>query len=613
MTEKRKDRKKITISRTFFRWLLIITAASFLVSLTFTWIFETKAARDSARSLLSTNVRDVKQDVIDASNENLLDKTWQIAMRIDAGAPTDPESLKQLMQEFDVAEINVVSDEGIIIASTSEQFLNYDMRSGKQSAEFLILLTGEETQYVQSYQPTAFDPSISRKYAAAFLYDGGFVQAGYDGRQFQKDISKRVTDAARNRHVGQDGGMILANEEQTIVSDRYGFVGKKLQKTGLRIDGIPEEEVFQAVVNGEEASCMYLISEGYSIIAVLPEKEIIQQRNSGLLVMGIAEILIFALLFLVIYLLVRRRVVDRIDRVNQSLSRITEGNLEEVVDVRSNVEFAQLSDDINSTVDTLKRYIAEAAARIDEELAYAETIQRSLLPSVFPPYPERKDFALYAAMDTAKEVGGDFYDFYLRDENSLALVVADVSGKGIPAAMFMMRAKTMLRDCSERTERVSEIFQQANDRLCEENDANMFLTAWMGVLDTKTGILRFVNAGHMQPVLIRRGKASFIEQKTNLVLAMMDDVEYEEDTIRLEPGDILYLYTDGVTEAAAADQSMFGFDRLLEILSKDFGTGEDACRQVIRTVRENVDSFVQEEPQFDDITQLCFYYGQEKE
>ena len=299
--------------------------------------------------------------------------------------------------------------------------------------------------------------------------------------------------------------------------------------------------------------------------------------------------------------------------MNSSLSKITDGDLDEVVDVRSNAEFSDMSDDINSTVSTLKQYIAAAAARIDEELAFAKSIQESALPSVFPPYPDRKEFSVFATMDTAKEVGGDFYDFYFLDETRLAFLIADVSGKGIPAAMFMMTSKTVLRDYAERGDSPCDVFKNANTKLCEGNESEMFLTAWMGFLEMDTGLVHFVNAGHNPPVLIHGGKAAFIKQKANLMLAVMEGMRYREQTLQLEPGDILYLYTDGVTEASAHDESRFGNDRLLELLSDDFGTGDEACRRICKVVRESIDEFAKGEQQFDDITQVCLYYAGNQE
>ena len=611
MTADTRKKQGISISRTFFRWLLIIFVIGFLTSMTFTWIHQNRISRDNALALLQINVQDVKKDITDASDRNLLQITRQIAVEIDSGSPVNDDKLQQMLDFYDVAEINIVDDSGVIIMSTMPTFLNYNMKNGSQSSEFLALLNGSENEHVQKYQPTSFDSALSRKYAAVKLRSGGFVQVGYNGEQFRADIRQDVVDAAKNRHVGQNGCIIIASEDWSITSDRFGLEGKNLAETGIWIDvdRMPQNKIFHTKVYGLPCSCMYIFSEGYYIISVLPESEIIRERNSSLQDISVIEILIFLLLFTVIYMLIKRRVVLNLKKVNQSLAEITDGNLDVVVDVRSNKEFSALSDDINSTVTTLKEYIVAAAARIDTELAFAKSIQESSLPSVFPPYPDRTEFSLFASMDTAREVGGDFYDFYLLDENRLAFLIADVSGKGIPAAMFMMTSKTLLRDYAERGDNPEEVFFNANKKLCAGNDADMFVTVWMGFLETDTGLLHFVNAGHNPPVIIRNKKASFISQNSNLMLAMLDDVPYREQTLQLEPGDILYLYTDGVTEASRKDEKRYGNDRLLRHLSVDFGAGEEACRNVCVSVRKSVDDFVEGEVQFDDITQVCLFYA----
>ena len=603
--------QKKTISGTFLRWLLLIVGVAFAVSMVFSWTLQTRLSEKSAANLLRLNIKDVQQDVNDASDANLLNLTHTVASEIDGGAPADNSGLTELMARYNVAEINVIGPDGFITATTQEDFLGYDMRSGRQSAEFLGLLDGSEQEHVQSYQPISYDAAMLRKYAGVCLKNGGFVQVAYDAERFQRDIDHQVIGATRNRHVGENGSIIIADENWNIVSDRNHNEGSNLYVTGIWIDRptMPENRVFVSEVYGETCSCMYVFTEGYYIVAVLPENEILLQRDTSVLLTAALEVLVFLALFVMIFLLVHTLVVNNINRVNSSLSKITSGNLEETVDVRSNTEFASLSDDINATVSTLKQYIAAAAARIDQELAFAKNIQQSALPSVFPPYPERTDFSLYATMDAAKEIGGDFYDFYFLDENRLAFLVADVSGKGIPAAMFMMTGKTVIRDYAERGDAPEDVFQGANGKLCEGNDAEMFITAWMGFLNTDTGLVRFVNAGHNPPVRIRDGHAEFITQKVNLALAAMEGVPYRVQTLTLKPGDLLFLYTDGVTEAADTAEALFGNDRLLSVLSQPFGSGEEACRKVCESVKKAVSDFSEGAPQFDDITMLCLYYS----
>lgn len=315
------------------------------------------------------------------------------------------------------------------------------------------------------------------------------------------------------------------------------------------------------------------------------------------------QIVVFAALFIMIYVLVRHLVVNNIYRINGSLSAITEGRLDTVVNVRSHVEFDDLSNDINTTVDTLKRYIADAAARIDAELAFAKGIQHSALPSVFPPYPGRKEFDIHASMYTAREVGGDFYDFYFVDEDTLAFLVADVSGKGIPAALFMMESKTLLKSLVESGMPIEQVFTTANEKLCEGNDAGMFVTAWMGLLNVKTGLVTFANAGH-NPPLVRQadGSVAFHRTRAGFVLAGMEGIRYRRFELQLQPGDTICLYTDGVTEATNQAQQLYGDARLLNLLKRQ---QKASARTICESIKADVDAFAGDAEQFDDITLLC--------
>lgn len=600
-----RGRKKI--SRSFQNWLLLLVTAAFLTTTTFLWVFQTRLAQENTVRLLELNIADVRQDIQDASDENLLALTAEIAGKLNKAEEITADLLIELCRQYDVTEINCINLDGFIFASTYPDFMNYDMRSGEQSAEFMVLLEGE-TEYVQRYQAVSYDASISRKYAGVVLENGGFVQVGYGFERFQRDIREFVIGVTRNRHVGEGGCILIADESWNIVSDRNGNEGRNLGVTGIRIDTetMPQGEVFSAEVYGESSYCMYKQQEGYTIVAVMPQSEAALSRNVAVSVTTAMQIVIFSALFIMIFVLVKKLVVDNILKINGSLAAITEGKLDTVVDVRSHQEFAALSDDINSTVDTLKRYISDAEARIDAELAFAKAIQHSALPSIFPPYPNRKEFKIWACMHTAKEVGGDFYDFYFVDEDTLAFLIADVSGKGIPAAMFMMQAKTLLKSYAESGMGVAEVLTQANNKLCEGNEAGMFVTVWMGYLNTRTGKVTYANAGH-NPPFIRHGDGSveMVKSRPGLVLAGMEGIRYRANTVQLKPDDLLYLYTDGVTEATDVADSLYGEARLQAVLQqKNVGDVETVCRKA----KENVDNFVGDAPQFDDITMLALKY-----
>lgn len=222
---------------------------------------------------------------------------------------------------------------------------------------------------------------------------------------------------------------------------------------------------------------------------------------------------------------------------------------------------------------------------------------------IFPSYPNRTDFDIFAQIHTAKEVGGDFYDFYILGENKLSFLIADVSGKGIPAAMFMMTAKTLIKSLVESGIEPSEVFKIANNKLCENNETGMFVTAWLGILDLNTGLLQYVNAGHPPPLIKHNGRPfEFLCLNTNFILGRIDNITYKVNEIQLSLRDEIFLYTDGVTEATNVSNELFGEDRLLESVNeKNNLTVNELCSKV----KSDVDKFVKDALQFDDITMLA--------
>ena len=252
-----------------------------------------------------------------------------------------------------------------------------------------------------------------------------------------------------------------------------------------------------------------------------------------------------------------------------------------------------------------QREMTVERSRLKTELEVATTIQRSLLPRVSETYPGRAEIGLAASMDPAKEVGGDFYDVFFVDKDRLAFVIADVSGKGIPAALFMATSKTTLQNCVRDFSSLSEAVETANESLCENNSAEMFVTAWIGILDIPTGDLTFICAGHNPPVLISDGKPTFIKKRSGFVLAGMSGVKYREQTLKLNKGDKLFLYTDGVTEAENSLHELFGEERLSSCLEHDAAKTPD---EIISDVKAAIESHAAGAEQFDDITMLCESY-----
>lgn len=258
---------------------------------------------------------------------------------------------------------------------------------------------------------------------------------------------------------------------------------------------------------------------------------------------------------------------------------------------------------------TSQKIITEKTARIESELNLAQNIQAHMLPSIFPAFPEDEEFDIYASMEPAKEVGGDFYDFYKLDETHIGLVIADVSGKGIPAALFMVIAKTIIKNEIHMGYSPAEALSRVNHMLCEGNEDGMFVTAWVGIFDSKTGELTFSSAGHNPPLVLRDGKYSYLKMRSGFVLAGIDGFKYHQETIYLKPGDKLFLYTDGVTEAIDGHENMYGEQNLLDFMNAHKELGP---KDMIKSVRDDVRTFANGADQFDDITMLMLDFIREK-
>jgi len=290
------------------------------------------------------------------------------------------------------------------------------------------------------------------------------------------------------------------------------------------------------------------------------------------------------------------------------------GNLERAVTVKTGDEFEQLASSFNMMTGQLRGHIEEMARaaaerqRIVTELDVATRIQMSMLPAAFPPFRDKQNkFDLYARVYPAREVGGDFYDFFFIDDDHFAMIIADVSGKGIPAALFMAIAKIIIKNRLQSGEDIEPAIEAVNRQLCDNNIMDMFVTAWICVLEISSGGLKYINAGHNPPLVMRRGKGfDFLVSPPDLVLAGMDDTPYNGRLTRLEPGDILFLYTDGIVEAENAKGEFYGKDQLKAFLDANSGLPP---REMIDRFRDNIAAFAGGAQQSDDITMLVLRIG----
>ena len=347
---------------------------------------------------------------------------------------------------------------------------------------------------------------------------------------------------------------------------------------------------------------------------ILDMSEVRAYLNSFLINMLLISFAIIGITIILYIFFVRKMVTKPVGKLTTFTQEITKtGTFEnQHIDIKTGDEIESLSQSFNFMLAELENYIANLSKvtaekeRIGAELDIAKHIQASMLPCIFPAFPERKEFDIYATMEPAKEVGGDFYDFFMVDDTHLAIVMADVSGKGVPAALFMVIGKTLIKDHTTPGRDLGKVFTEVNQLLCESNSEELFITAFEGVLDLVTGEFVYVNAGHEMPFICKAG-GDFEPYKirAGFVLAGMEGMKYRAGSTRLEPGDKIFQYTDGVTEATNLKNELYGMNRLGAILNK---VKEGTPNDILPAIKKDIDEFVGDADQFDDITMLCLEY-----
>ena len=327
-------------------------------------------------------------------------------------------------------------------------------------------------------------------------------------------------------------------------------------------------------------------------------------------------LLLTMLVIISVGLFLNKLLLQPIKKITQEADRFANENKAADVKltetIRSKDEIGRLAGSIDRMEEEIATYVKDITQitgekeRILTELSLARRIQADMLPSEFPAFPDRKEFDIYASMNPAREVGGDFYDFILIDEDHLYLTIADVSGKGVPAALFMMASQIILANMVMMGYSPAEVLEKANEAICSTNKEEMFVTVWLGILEISTGKLTAANAGHEYPALMHAGgRFELLKDKHGLVIGGMEGVKYKEYELVLEPGSRIFVYTDGVPEATDSEMKMFGTERMLAALNMDHEAGPE---QLLANVRKSVDDFVKEAEQFDDLTMLCLEY-----
>ena len=517
--------------------LVASVACAFAVTVAITWMVQSALADRDAMKVINRVLDDVQGEIEECVNRKLVLAAMVARDRLSEAPDQSAKTLRAIANELRVDDVCVVDGDGILVASANPGEVGLDFKRGDvQTKEFLVLLD-TESEYCQPIRRRSYDGTLW-KYVGVWLPKGGFVQIGCRESALRVFAQSSVAGLTHNRHVSGIGTIVITTDRGLIISDakESGLEGSFLQ------------------VPGDEAYVVKRAIEGFDVYAILPKAAAAVERNT--LIGSSAFMTILALGFVAVL-------------VGIVISRF----------VREQVE-----------------------KRIQADMEMAKTIQCGCLPSIFPPFPEHVDeIDLYAKMRTAKEVGGDFYDFFSIGSGRIAIVIADVSGKGVPAAMFMMRAKTAIRTHFESGHDLAEAVGRVNDLLCEGNESSMFVTAWVGILNLADGTVEFVNAGHNPPFVKRAGKTvERLTERSGPPLATMPGVPYRVRNTRLSPGDTIFLYTDGVTEAMNQAGELWGETRF----ERDFATRSCDARGYCEQTLAAIDAYAGEAPQADDITSL---------
>ena len=430
----------------------------------------------------------------------------------------------------------------------------------------------------------------------------------------KKGTLAAVTDAADLRR-SEDRALA-----QVATNASIGFKGVNL----INIDGVPSYVAFAPMK-----------TVGWSLFVVLPQEEVEaptkrllsnmesmtdesmdenrrQIENATWMLLGLFGVAVAMAIWISIRL--SKDIVHPIQVLTEKVKAIEGDTLDFTWDLSTGDETQQLAESFGSMTQRMNEYIEDIQTitaekeRVGAELSLAQRIQAAMLPNIFPPFPERKEIDIYASMDPAKEVGGDFYDYFFIDDDHLGLVIADVSGKGIAAALFMTISKITLQNFATQIMSPAEILRKTNEMICANNPADMFVTVWIGVLELSTGKLTASNAGHEYPIVKLPGKDyEVVKDRHGFVVGGLEDEIYEDYELQLQPGSKLFLYTDGLPEAKTkgGPKNMFGMERMVDTLN---GNPDASPEQTLKAMNEAVEAFVQDAEQFDDLTMLCLEY-----
>ncbi len=605
----------------FLRWLFLYAAIAFIASLIISFAFETRSFHREIRHLVNSKISEAYEHAQHAQNtlEVLKATTKEIGIKdarfVALALKNDPSiivegdneattnNLGELASLLQIHEIDIFNSAGICEATwpTDATQIGYDCHLSQYAREFLPIIddpTLEISQEIRTTEGSIHNDQFQFS-AVARLDKPGFVEIGF--RAVEVEEAYRLADLSRfvSSVVGYSG----------FLSVYQGGALKSGPDAAESVDlyKIEYDKTFFADLEGKRYLMCAQKIDDFIFIGGVPTNEIFASRRLTLLLLVLANFLIFFVVFVLISTLVQSLIVDSVYAVNRSLEKITNGDLGERVDVTVSKEFVELSNGVNTTVDSLKQVVEEIKERTKEELLLAKKIQAAALPDLAKLFPHRTHFDVYAQNNPMTSVGGDMFDFFQLDSENVMFYVADVSGHGVPAALVMMKTMALVKNLALSEYDLAKVVSTTNRYLSENNDSS-FVTGFFCVFNLKTGKLTYVNAGHNSPFIKRQSQSyEEFQPEINLILGIEPDAPYESASVTLQPGDTFILYTDGITEATTPKMSgCFEVKRALDVLNGL--SSEASAKDIVESLFVAVDQFIGHADPSDDETALVFKY-----
>ncbi len=594
--------------RTFLTWLLLLICTAYAVTGAMAyWQFK-RSSRQQAEQLMVTRLHDMLElvDYTSSSVERLKRNNDEMALartramaeivRLNPATLTNQEVLQGICNDLGAEQAAITDEKGIIRAAVPASYRGFDLAADKDAARFLPCISTAGYEHVQRAEEQI--RSTGLQFAGVHRQDAdGLVRLGFRSQYEQR--ARQATAYGRlaaNHRLGNTGRIVAFHGGAPL--NREALPGPAADFLSM-----PLGKLMRMNFNGDEHFVYALKKKGTRLVGILPLRELYPMGMVNLRTRLIANSVIFLSVFALVCFLLQRYVVSSLASVNETLRRIGEGEQDARVNVVSTPEFVKLSTGINSMLDSLKVMNDQGRARLRKELELARALQRNALPSELPPH---KDFELQASLMPCSSVGGDFYDYFMADDDHLTFMVASGSGTGVPVALFMMRSLSIIRSCSRSGQAPSAVLSAANRALCEGRTADMHLSLFFGTLELSTGTLTYVNAGQEAPLIqhLSENEYSELRQGRSPVLGAMEGIPYPSHRVELMPGDRLLLYTRGLTGAQNAHHEPFGMPRLLHALEGEATTLAD----LPVLVRQSLRRFTEDTPQEQDITMLAIEY-----